>query len=72
MREAKKKYVNELAGNRGEMTSIWRAIDTLTKGHTTVNINLPPELLPDVFNNHFVSVAFEFLKSGQSAGLLHG
>ena len=67
MREAKKKYFNELAGNRGEITPRGKR-STLSKGHTTVNNNWPPELTPDAFNNHFVSVASEFLENGQSDG----
>ena len=36
---------------------MWRAINTLTKGHSPANNNLPSELTPDVFNAHFVSVS---------------
>ena len=34
MREAKKKYVNDLAGNKADISSMWRAINTHTHTHT--------------------------------------
>ena len=44
---------------------MWRAINTLTKGHSPANNNLPSELTPDVFNAHFVS---KFLPDDQTDG----
>ena len=41
LREAKNKYVDGLAGNKADISSMWRAINTLTKGHSPVNNNLP-------------------------------
>ena len=61
VREAKKKCFNDLAGNKADISSMWRAINTLTKGHSPANNNLPSELTPDVFNAHFVSVVYKFL-----------
>ena len=71
VREAKKKYFNDLAGNKADMSSMWRAINTLTKGHSPVNNNLRPELTPDVFNAHFVSVVSKFLPDDQTEGCQH-
>ena len=68
VRRAKKKYFNDLAGNKADISSIWRAINTLTKGHNPANNNLPSELTPDVFNAHFVSVASKFLPDDQTDG----
>ena len=68
MREAKKKYFNDLAGNKADIASMWRAINTLTKGHTPANSNLLSELTPDVFNAHFVSVFSKFLPDHQTDG----
>ena len=68
MREAKKKYFNDLAGNKVDTASMWRAINTFTKGHNPVNNNLPSELTPDVFNAHFVSVVSKFLPDDQTEG----
>ena len=47
---------------------MWRAINTLTKGRSPVNNNLPLELTPDVFNAHFVSVVSKFLPNDQTKG----
>ena len=44
------------------------AINTLTKGHSSANNNLPSELTPDVFNAHFVSVVSKFLPDDQTDG----
>ena len=68
VREAKKKYFNDLAGNKADISSMWRAINTLTKGHSPANNNLPSELTPDVFNAHFVSVVSKFLPDDQTDG----
>ena len=40
----------------------------LTKGHSTINNNLPSELTPDVINAHFVSVVSKFLSDGHGDG----
>ena len=64
--EAKKKYFNDLAGNKADISSMWRAINTLTKGHSPVNSNLRSEFTPDVFNAHFVSVVSKFLPDDQT------
>ena len=47
---------------------MWRAINTLTKGHSPANNNLPSELTPDVFNAHFLSVVSKFLPDDQTDG----
>ena len=61
VREAKKKYFNDFAGNKADISPMWRAINTLTKGHSPVNNNLPSELTPDIFDEHFVSILYKFL-----------
>jgi len=38
VREAKKKYFNDLAGNKAVILSMWRTINTLTKGHSLQTI----------------------------------
>ena len=38
VREAKKKYFTDLAGNTADISSMWRAINTLTKGHSLQTI----------------------------------
>ena len=68
VREDKKKYFNDLAGNKADMSSMWRAINTFIKGNSHVNNNLPSELTPDVFNAHFVSVVSKFLPDDQTEG----
>ena len=68
VKEAKKKYFNDLAGNKADISSMWRATNTLTKGHSHANINLPSELTPDVFNAHFISVVSKFLPDDQTDG----
>ena len=68
MREAKKKYFNDLAGNKADISPMWRAINTLTKGHSPVNNNLPSELTPDIFDEHFVSVPYKFLPDDKTKG----
>ena len=68
VRETKKKYFNVLAGNKAYISPMWRAINTLTKGHSPVNNNLPPELTPGIFNEHFVSVLYKFLPDDQTKG----
>ena len=50
VREAKKKYFNDLADNKADMSSMWRAINTFIKGNSHVNNNLPSDLTPDIFN----------------------
>ena len=68
-REAKINFCfNDLAGNKADISSMWRAINTLTKGHSPANNNLPSELTPDVFNAHFVSVVSKFLPDDQTDG----
>ena len=62
VREEKKNYFQDLAGNNLDISSMWRAINTLTKGH------LPSAFTPDVFNAHFVSVVSKFLPDGHSDG----
>ena len=62
VREAKKNYFNDLADNKADMSSMWRAINTLTKGHSPVNSNLRSEFTPDVFNARFVSVVSKFVR----------
>ena len=47
---------------------MWRAINTLTKGHSPANNNLPSELTSHVFNAHFVSVVSKFLQDDQTKG----
>ena len=47
---------------------MWRTINTLIKGHSPVNSNLPSELTPDVFNAYFVSVVSKFLPDDQTEG----
>ena len=71
MREAKKKYFNDLAGNKADKSSMWRAINTLTIGHSPVNNNLPSELTLDVFDAYFVSVVSKFLPDDQTEGFQH-
>ena len=39
VREAKKKYFNDLAGNKADISSMWRATNTLITGHSLVNTN---------------------------------
>ena len=68
VREAKKKCCVDLAGNQADISSIRRAINTLTKGRSTVNNNLSSELKPDVFSALFVSVVSKFLLDGRSDG----
>ena len=66
VREAKKKYFQDLAGNKADRCSMQRAINGLTKGHSTINHYLPPERTPDIFNVHFASVVSKFLPDGHS------
>ena len=66
--EAKKKYFNDLAVNKAYISSVWTVINTLTKGHSPVDINLLSDLTPDVFNAHFVSVVSKFLPDDQTEG----
>ena len=68
VREAKKKYFNDLAGDKADISSMWRVINILTKGHSSANNNLPSELTPDVFNAHFVSVVSKFSPDDQTDG----
>ena len=43
-------------------------VNTLTKGHSPANSNLPSELTSDVFTAHFVSVVSKFLLEDQTDG----
>ena len=54
-----------------QISSMWKIINTLTKGHSPVNSNLPSELTPDVFNAHFVSVVSKFLPDDQTEECQH-
>ena len=47
---------------------MWSAINTLTKGHSPVNSNLPSELTSDVINAYFVAVVSKFLPDDQTDG----
>ena len=68
VREAMNKYFNDLAGSKADISSMWRAINTGTKGYSPANKNLPSDLTPDVFNAHFVSVVSKFLPEDQTDG----
>ena len=68
VRQAEKKYFDDLAGNKADISFMWRAINTLTKGRSTVNNTLSSELKPDVFSALFVSVVSKFLPDGHSDG----
>ena len=57
------------AGNKADISSMWRAINTLS--HSPANNNLPSELTPDIFNAHLVSAVSKFLPDDQTDGSLH-
>ena len=45
----------DVAGNKADIPSMWRSINTLTMSHSPVNNDIPSELIPDFFNARFVS-----------------
>lgn len=57
VRDAKKSYFNKLVENNKDVSQIWRALNSLIRGHNSNANQIPRHLTPDVFNAHFLSVA---------------
>ena len=57
MRKAKKDYFQKLIERDKNISTVWRALNTFTKGSQSHSADIPKNLTADKFNNHFLSVA---------------
>ena len=62
IRDSKRKHFNSMIENNSDTAQIWRALNAFTKGRNCSSATIPADLTPDLFNNHFLSIA-ESLKS---------
>ena len=57
VRKAKKDYFQKLTERDKNILTVWRTLNTFTKGSQSHSANIPKNLTADKFNNHFLSVA---------------
>ena len=53
----KKDYFQQLIERDKNISTVWRALNTFTKGSQSHSADIPKNLTADKFNNHFLSVA---------------
>ena len=63
IRTAKKEYINSLIKDKADSRNIWKAIKLLRNSKSDVG---DLKLEPDVFNNHFTSVAEKLIKNNNN------
>ena len=57
VRAAQKAYCEKLIQNGRDISSLWKAINNITKGTDHKSLAIPQNLTADSFNKHFLSVA---------------
>lgn len=54
--KAKKSLFDRMINDGNDISAMWRALNTCTRGHQKTSPPLPPNLNADSFNNHFLSI----------------
>ena len=62
VRNAKKLYFRRLVENSKDISSVWRALNTLTKGTNSRQKEIPHHFTADAFNDYFLSIAETLVK----------
>ena len=70
IREAKKVYVNNTIERDCSSASVWKALKTLTNSQGNA-VNIPSNISPDMFNEHFLSAAMTLTHSDDSDDISH-
>ena len=66
VRNAKKSYFSKLVENNKDISSVWRALNTFTKGTHSRQKEIPHHFTADAFNDYFLSIAETLVKSQDS------
>ena len=66
VRNAKKSYFSKLVENNKDILSVWRALDTFTKGTNSRQKEIPHHFTADAFNDYFLSIAETLVKPQDS------
>ena len=66
VRNAKKLYFRRLVENSKDVSSVWRALNTFTKGANSRQKEIPHHFTADAFNDYFLSIAETLVKSHYS------
>ena len=66
VRNAKKLYLSKLVENNKDISSVWGALNTLTKGTHSRQKGIPHHFTADTFSDYFLSIAETLVKSQDS------
>ena len=55
--KAKERYFEKLIEHQKDTSTLWRALNTFTKGSTVSSNNIPNTLTAEMFNDYFISVS---------------
>ena len=66
VRNAKKLYLSKLVKNKKDISTVWRALNTFTKGTHSRQKEVPHHFTADAFNDYFLSIAETLVKSQDS------
>ena len=66
LRNAKKLYFRKLVENNKDISSVWRALNTFTRGTYSRQKEIPHHFTADAFNDYFLSIAETLVKSRDS------
>ena len=67
VREARRAFVNKAVGDDKSASTLWRVINSLTRGSSSRSPPIPEHLTADEFNDHFLSVAETLLQAQEGA-----
>ena len=62
-----KLYLRKLVENNKDISSVWRALNTFTKGTHSRQKEIPHQFTADAFNDYFLSIAETLVKSQDSS-----
>ena len=71
VRAAQKKYVRSLIKDSKDISALWKALNSLTRGPSSRCTTVPSHLSADSFNDYFVSVAQMLTSKHQSPAHFH-
>jgi hypothetical protein len=66
IREARKKLVRDTVKDSKDTSTIWRLLNTFTRGSPSTATIIPNNLTADTFNDHFLSVAESLISSSKN------
>ena len=66
VRNAKNLYFRRLDENNKDISSVWRALNTFTRGTNCGQKEIPHHFTADTFNDYFLSIAETLVKSQDS------